>query len=115
MALSVSGSTFQNMALRYLGTAIPTADAAELSQLVTGSSGSFYQSLSPSDKHFVVEQVTAAIRDSFYYLCGVTAIGFISSLFLSVSYMSCRQNDLYQSWMQPSTFVRSNLFNRLVA
>lgn len=85
MAVSVSGTVFQNMALGYLGAALPDAAASELKQLVTGSSGSFYKGLSSGDKHLVVVQVTAAIRDSFYYLCGVTAVGFITSLFLSVS------------------------------
>ncbi|KAK2608283.1 hypothetical protein N8I77_006901 [Diaporthe amygdali] len=83
LALSVSGSVFQNMALRYLGAALPDADMSELGQLVTGTSGGFYKSLGPNEKFVVVQQVTAAIRDSFYYLCGVTAIGFITSLFLS--------------------------------
>lgn len=84
VALSISGSMFQNMALRYLSSALPEASISELGQLVTGTSGEFYQGLGSAEKHLVVEQVTAAIRDSFYYLCGVTAIGFISSLFLSV-------------------------------
>ncbi|KAG8164202.1 hypothetical protein KVR01_006120 [Diaporthe batatas] len=83
VALSVSGSVFQNMALRYLASALPNADASALGQLVTGTSGAFYQSLDSADRYLVVQQVTAAIRDSFYFLCGVTAIGFITSLFLS--------------------------------
>lgn len=73
------------MALRYLASAMPEATILELGQLVTGTSGAFYKSLGPHEKHLVVQQVTAAIRDSFYYLCGVTTIGFITSLFLSVS------------------------------
>lgn len=73
------------MALRYLASALPEAATFELSQLVTGTSGAFYKSLNPDEKYLVVQQVTMAIRDSFYYLCGVTAIGFITSLFLSVS------------------------------
>lgn len=85
VALSISGSVFQNMALRYLATALPEASTSELSQLGTGTSGAFYKGLGPDEKYLVVQQVTAAIRDSFYYLCGVTAIGFITSLFLSVS------------------------------
>lgn len=85
VALSISGSVFQNMAFRYLASALPEASTSELSQLVTGTSGAFYKGLGPDEKYLVVQQVTAAIRDSFYYLCGVTAIGFITSLFLSVS------------------------------
>ncbi|EHK39352.1 hypothetical protein TRIATDRAFT_231166 [Trichoderma atroviride IMI 206040] len=85
LALSVSGSVFQNMALTYLAAALPDARRDEISQLVTGTSGSFYKSLDTAQKLLVVEQVTAAIRDSFYYLVGITAIGFITSLFMSVS------------------------------
>jgi hypothetical protein len=73
------------MALRYLASVLPEATSSELGQLVTGTSGAFYKSLGPAEKYLVVQQVTAAIRDSFYYLCGVTAVGFITSLFLSVS------------------------------
>ncbi|UKZ66001.1 uncharacterized protein TrAtP1_007184 [Trichoderma atroviride] len=83
LALSVSGSVFQNMALTYLAAALPDARRDEISQLVTGTSGSFYKSLDTAQKLLVVEQVTAAIRDSFYYLVGITAIGFITSLFMS--------------------------------
>lgn len=88
VALSISGSVFQNMALRYLSSALPEANISELAQLVTGTSGTFYKGLGSAEKYLVVVQVTAAIRDSFYYLCGVTAIGFISSLFLSVSHQA---------------------------
>lgn len=90
VALSISGSVFQNMALEYLASALPEAAVSELSQLITGTSGAFYKSLGPDEKYLVVQQVTAAIRDSFYYLCGVTAIGFITSLFLSVSTTFCQ-------------------------
>lgn len=73
------------MALRYPTTALPQAPSSKLGQPVTGTSGAFYKGLGPDEKYLVVQQVTAAIRRSFYYLCGVTAIGFITSLFLSVS------------------------------
>lgn len=92
VALSISGSVFQNMALRYLATALPEASSSELGQLVTGTSGAFNKGLGPDEKYLVMQQVTAAIRDSFYYLCGVTAIGFITSLFLSVSVTNPRSH-----------------------
>lgn len=50
----------------------------EISQLVTETSGSFYKSLDTARKLLVVKQVTVAIRDSFYYLVGITAFGFIT-------------------------------------
>ncbi|PON24158.1 major facilitator superfamily transporter [Trichoderma gamsii] len=83
VSLSVSGSVFQNMVLTYLAAALPDAKRDEISQLVTGTSGNFYQSLNTAQKFLVVKQVTVAIRDSFYYLVGITAIGFVTSLFLS--------------------------------
>lgn len=73
------------MALTYLAAALPDAERDEISQLVTGTSGNFYKSLDTAQKFLVVKQVTVAIRDSFYYLVGITAIGFITSIFLSVS------------------------------
>ncbi|TVY16350.1 Efflux pump DEP3 [Lachnellula arida] len=84
LALSVSGSIFQNIALSKLASVLPNATHSDITQLVTGTSGSFYKSLSADLKTVVVEQVTMAIRDSFYYLVGSTALAFILSLFLGI-------------------------------
>lgn len=112
VALSVSGSVFQNMALRYLASALPEASISDLGQLVTGTSGAFYKSLGPDEKYLVVQQVTAAIRNSFYYLCGVTAVGLITSLFLSVSgaYFKTPSYHLVQSLMSVILSQRKRLF-----
>jgi hypothetical protein len=84
LSLSVSGSIFQNEAILKLTAALPNASVQQVSQLITGASGSFYNSLPEDERALVVVQVTEAIRDSFYYLVVVTAVGFISCLFLSV-------------------------------
>ncbi|KAI0179648.1 major facilitator superfamily domain-containing protein [Hypoxylon sp. FL1284] len=83
VALAVPGSIFQNKAVQNIASALPNIPQDELTQLITGASGASYQSLSDSDRALVVDQITRAIRESFYYLVGTTAIGFIASLFLS--------------------------------
>ncbi|KAI1387734.1 major facilitator superfamily domain-containing protein [Hypoxylon trugodes] len=82
-ALAIPGSIFQNKAILYIASVLPNTPRSDLTQLVTGISGAYYKSLSDSDRALVVDQITRAIREAFYYLVGTTAIGFITSLFLS--------------------------------
>lgn len=90
LSLSVSGSIFQNKAIQNIGSALPDISRDELAQLITGASGHLYKSLSESDQEVVVHQIMRAIRDSFYYLIGTTALGLITSLLLSVSLPSMK-------------------------
>ena len=92
LSLSVSGSIFQNKAVQNIASVLPDIPQNELPQLITGASGQLYKSLSEDDQLLVVDQITRAIRDSFYYLIGTTALGFITSLFLTVSVLFCRKS-----------------------
>lgn len=85
MALAVSGSVYENKALDYLAEILPSSPRSDLEQLLTGTSGSFYDGLSSGVKDQVVQQVTYAIRETFYYMLVSTALGLVMSLFLSVS------------------------------
>ncbi|KAK9420159.1 putative Major facilitator superfamily domain-containing protein [Seiridium unicorne] len=82
-ALAVPGSIFQNKAMQYIASVLPDVPQDKLGELITGTSGKFYKSLSDADQLLVVDQITKAISEGFYYLVGTTAIGFITSLFLS--------------------------------
>ncbi|KAK9773990.1 putative Major facilitator superfamily domain-containing protein [Seiridium cardinale] len=82
-ALAIPGSIFQNKAMQYIASVLPDIPQDKLGELITGASGKFYRSLSEADQLLVVDQITRAIREAFYYLVGTTAIGFITSLFLS--------------------------------
>jgi hypothetical protein len=84
-ALAIPGSIFQNRAMQYIAQVLPDIPRDELPQLITGASGRFYKSLSAVDQALVVDQITKAISEAFYYLVAATAIGFVTSLFLSVS------------------------------
>lgn len=90
LSLSVSGSIFQNKAVQNIASTLPGISQDELGQLITGASGHFYMSLSESDQKLVIHQIMSAIRDSFYYLIGTTALGLITSLLLTVSTSSNR-------------------------
>ncbi|OIW32212.1 MFS general substrate transporter, partial [Coniochaeta ligniaria NRRL 30616] len=90
LSLAVSGSVFTNRAIEKITTALPELPADKITELITGASGHFYKSLSDSDRAVVVVQITSAISEAFYYLVGITAIGFITSLCLSVrTSLSC--------------------------
>jgi hypothetical protein len=65
--------------------ALPNIPANQISELITGASGHVYRSLSAGDRDVVVVQIMSAISEAFYYLVAITAIGFITSLSLSVS------------------------------
>ncbi|KAK6066872.1 major facilitator superfamily transporter [Seiridium cupressi] len=82
-ALAIPGSIFQNKAMQYIASVLPDIPQGKLGELITGASGKSYKSLSEADQLLVVDQITTAIREAFYYLVGTTAIGFITSLFLS--------------------------------
>ncbi len=84
LSLAVSGSVFTNRAIEKITAALPELPADKIAELITGASGHFYKSLSDSDRVVVVVQITSAISEAFYYLVGITALGFITSLFLSV-------------------------------
>lgn len=85
LSLAVSGSIFTNRAIEKITIALPGIPAEEITQLITGASGHFYKSLSADDRAVVVTQITSAISEAFYYLVCITALGFITSLLLSVS------------------------------
>lgn len=74
--------------MQYIASVLPDIPQDKLSELITGASGKFYKSLSEADQLLVVDQITAAISEAFYYLVGATAVGFIASFFLSVSFIS---------------------------
>ncbi|KAB5572498.1 major facilitator superfamily domain-containing protein [Coniochaeta sp. 2T2.1] len=88
LSLSVSGSVFTNRAIEKITAALPDIPAHEIAALITGASGQLYKCLSESDRALVVSQITSAISEAFYYLVCITAIGFISSLFLSPKKLS---------------------------
>lgn len=66
-------------------SALPKIPRSEATALITGASGHFYENLDESDRVVVVREIMSAISEAFYYLVAITAIGFITSLFLSVS------------------------------
>ncbi|KAL2194194.1 major facilitator superfamily domain-containing protein [Corynascus similis CBS 632.67] len=85
LTLSVSGSIFTNRAISRITLALPRITETEATALITGASGALYNGLSDEDRAEVVRQIMSAISEAFYYLVAITAIGFIASLFLSVS------------------------------
>ncbi|KAB5571970.1 major facilitator superfamily domain-containing protein [Coniochaeta sp. 2T2.1] len=88
LSLSVSGSVFTNRAIEKIAAALPGIPADEIAALITGASGHLYRSLGEGDRALVVSQITSVISEAFYYLVCITALGFVSSLFLSPKKLS---------------------------
>jgi len=85
LTLSVSGSIFTNRAISRITLTLPRITENEATALITGASGALYNGLSDEDRAEVIRQIMSAISEAYYYLVAITAIGFIASLFLSVS------------------------------
>ncbi|SPQ21900.1 d2a4af0b-e72f-40ed-9e3b-a3685d7dc991 [Thermothielavioides terrestris] len=83
LSLSVSGSVFTNRAISKIAAALPDIPTGEIAALITGASGRLYARLSDAERAVVVAQIMRAISDAFYYLVAITAVGFVTSLFLS--------------------------------
>jgi hypothetical protein len=81
--------------MQRIASALPHIPEAGIAELITGASGHFYKSLSESDRAVVITQIMGAISEAFYYLVAITAIGFITSLFLSVSIPQQRYPDAW--------------------
>ncbi|RYP69281.1 hypothetical protein DL769_005302 [Monosporascus sp. CRB-8-3] len=83
--LGISGSVFQNIAVARLSELLPNVSDDEVLQLTTGIHSTIYEGLDTNIQPAVIEQVTAAISNTFGILVAGSALGFIGSLFLGVS------------------------------
>jgi hypothetical protein len=95
----VSGSVFTNRAILKVAAALPHIPASEIAELITGASGHFYKNLSDGDREEVVAQIMGAISESFYYLVAITAVGFLTSLLLSVSIVPSPSPTRSDTWL----------------
>ncbi|KAH8698990.1 putative efflux pump antibiotic resistance protein [Talaromyces proteolyticus] len=80
--LAVAGTVYQNLALKRLTPLLADLSAADVSQVIAGTSNSVFKSLDPSLQSKVVNEITKSMSAVWAVLIGVGALCFILSLFL---------------------------------
>jgi hypothetical protein len=86
--LAIGGTLFQNIGAQKLAPLLPTATPGEILQLLAGTSSAYFQSLSGDLRDQVIEQITLAISNVFALIMAASALGLVTSLFLSVSVLT---------------------------
>ncbi|KAI8965612.1 MFS general substrate transporter [Daldinia sp. FL1419] len=81
--LGLSGSVFQNIAIKLIQDVLPDISSQDAIELTTGTSSSIFESLDNHQQSLVIDQLTLAIRDVFIIIVGISGLGFIASIFLS--------------------------------
>lgn len=86
--LALAGAVYQNLAVERVRPILSGLSAADLSQVIAGTSNHIFQSLDPDLRAEVVDKITNAMSGVWAILTGVGGLSFAMSLFLGVSY-SC--------------------------
>lgn len=86
LILSLAGTIFQNIASERISQILPNMPADDIVQLTAGTHSAVFKSLSLEVQFQIVEQVTLAIRNVFFIMVVGSALAFVGSLFLSVSF-----------------------------
>ncbi|KAI0007237.1 major facilitator superfamily-domain-containing protein [Xylariaceae sp. FL0662B] len=77
---AICGSMFHNIAVQKVGSVLPNASSVEIGDLVAGTSSTFFQALSDSDKAVVVPQIANAMRSIWVFFLAAAALSFLCSL-----------------------------------
>ncbi|EED18132.1 efflux pump antibiotic resistance protein, putative [Talaromyces stipitatus ATCC 10500] len=80
--LALAGTVYQNLALKRLTPLLAGRSAADVSQVIAGTSNSVFKSLDPNLQTKVVDEITKSMSVVWAILIGVGALCLILSLFL---------------------------------
>ena len=83
--LSISGTLYQNIAMKKVAQALVRTSDVEIVDLIAGTHSRAYQSLSENEKAIVIPEVTDAMRSVWFLFVTGATVSFLLSLFLSVS------------------------------
>jgi len=83
--LSISGTLYQNIAMKKVAQALVRTSDVEIVDLIAGTHSRAYQSLSENEKVIVIPEVTDAMRSVWFLFVTGATVSFLLSLFLSVS------------------------------
>ncbi|GMF70193.1 unnamed protein product [Aspergillus oryzae] len=92
--LAMAGSIYQNLALQKVTQAMPTLSAADITNLVAGTSSHTYKALSGEERDLVTPQITDAMRDVWLFFLVAGVVSFVLTLGLGPYYaMTIASND----------------------
>ncbi|RAQ60180.1 MFS drug efflux transporter [Aspergillus flavus] len=78
--LAMAGSIYQNLALQKVTQAMPTLSAADITNLVAGTSSHTYKALSGEERDLVTPQITDAMRDVWLFFLVAGVVSFVLTL-----------------------------------
>lgn len=83
--LAVAGAVFVNGAMTSLSFNLPSATSEELQLMLSGTSGSYYSSLSDGDRALAIDAIVQALQKVFIPTMVGAALSLILSCFFTVS------------------------------
>ncbi|KAB8209760.1 major facilitator superfamily domain-containing protein [Aspergillus parasiticus] len=78
--LAMAGSIYQNLALQKVAQAMPALSAANITNLVAGTSSRTYQALSGEERDLVTPQITDAMRNIWLFFLVAGIVSFVLTL-----------------------------------
>ena len=82
LALTISNSIFLNEATRKIETILPSLQRGVVQQAITGTGGTFFQTLGPSDRKPVLEAIVQSICNVYGIVIAAGALSVVLSLFM---------------------------------
>jgi hypothetical protein len=89
--LAMAGSIYQNLALQKVTQAVPALSAADITNLVAGTSSRTYKALSESERALVTPQITEAMSNVWLFFLVAGILSFVLTLPLWVSREAFRE------------------------
>ncbi|KAM5496534.1 hypothetical protein McaMca56_004704 [Microsporum canis] len=80
--LSLAGSIYQNLSLKEVARALPSASKSELTDLIAGTSSRSFKALSQADKDAVIPYITGPMRNVWLFFLVAAILSFLLSAML---------------------------------
>ena len=98
LGLAVASAAFLNRALSNLQRVLPHTPRDVLVQAVSGTSGSFFQTLPPTIRQTALDVLIGDLRKVFIPVYVAAAVAFLGALFLKVSFI--HTENLSPHWVE---------------
>lgn len=86
--LAIAGTLYQNLSLQKIGKALPSLIAADITNLIAGTSSQTYKELLLREEDFVTLAVTDAMGNVWLFFLVAGALNLVLAMFLGVSFVS---------------------------
>lgn len=84
--LAVAGTIYQNIAIKNVKRALPSASESDAVLVTVGTSNPVFERLAINDRTRVIAEIISAMSNVWALLIAGMALSFILSLFLGVGY-----------------------------